>query len=139
QDENSITTRDGRVRLIAWSSTILRNGDGSVFGAASIGQDITERRTAEANLRASEQRFRTLSQHAPVGIFQTDAVGGCTYVNERWSQMTGMTAEDAAGSGWGAAIHPDDLERVSAGWRAAREAGEQFSGEFRFQDRKSVV
>jgi len=133
QDENSITTRDGRVRLIAWSSTILRNGDGSVFGAASIGQDITERRTAEANLRASEQRFRTLSQHAPVGIFQTDAVGGCTYVNERWSQMTGMTAEDAAGSGWGAAIHPDDLERVSAGWRAAREAGEQFSGEFRFQ------
>jgi diguanylate cyclase (GGDEF)-like protein/PAS domain S-box-containing protein len=133
QDENSIETPDGRVRLVAWSNTILRNADGSIFGAASIGQDITERRTAEANLRASEERFRTLSQHAPVGIFQTDAAGGCTYVNERWSQMAGMTTEHAAGGGWAASIHPDDRERVSADWRAAREAGEQYSGEFRFQ------
>ena len=133
QDENSIATPDGRVRLIAWSNTILRNGDGSVFGAASIGQDITDRRTAEANLRASEERFRTLSQHAPVGIFQTDAAGGCTYVNERWSQMTGLTQEQASGTGWGTAIHPDDHAGVAADWRASREAGEQFSGEFRFQ------
>src|SRR5438552_19016986 len=74
-DENSIETPDGDERLIAWSNTILRNPDGSVYGAASIGQDITEQRAAEAALRASEQRFRTLSTLAPVGIFSTGAAG----------------------------------------------------------------
>jgi diguanylate cyclase (GGDEF)-like protein/PAS domain S-box-containing protein len=132
QDENSIATPDGGVRLVAWNNTILRNGDGSVFGAASIGQDITERRRAEANLRDSEERFRTLSQHAPVGIFQTDPAGGCTYVNERWSEMTGMSPDEAAGAGWARSIHPADLDTVSEAWRTARDAGERFASEFRF-------
>ncbi|HEY0388700.1 MAG TPA: PAS domain S-box protein [Gaiellales bacterium] len=133
QGENSIETPDGQVRLIAWSNTILRNGDGTVFGAASIGQDITERRTAEAKLRTSEERFRTLSQNAPVGIFQTDGDGGCSYVNERWREMTGLTVEQAAGRGWGDAIHREDFDRVAAAWRSAQEAGEGFETEFRFE------
>lgn len=133
RDENSIETPDGDVRLIAWSNTMLRNADGNVFGAASIGQDITDQRTAESSLRASEERFRTLSQNAPVGIFQTDADGGCSYVNERWMQMTGLELEQARGRGWGGAIHRDDYEAVAQRWRCVCATGQQLSMEFRFQ------
>src|SRR5205085_2119702 len=126
QDENSIETPDGDVRLIAWSNTILRNSDGTVYGAASIGQDITDRRRAEASLRESEERFRTLSQHAPVGIFQIDSDRRCVYVNERWTQMSGLTLEQALadrGQGWIATVHPDDLATAAVEWRRAGAEG----------------
>jgi diguanylate cyclase (GGDEF)-like protein/PAS domain S-box-containing protein len=132
-DENSIENHDGDERLIAWSNTILHNPDGSVYGAASIGQDITDQRVAEAALRESEQRFRMLSTLAPVGIFRTDADGGCVYANHHWCETAGLSAEQATGSGWTAALHPDDRLDVANEWVRAAEAGEEFSMDFRFQ------
>jgi diguanylate cyclase (GGDEF)-like protein/PAS domain S-box-containing protein len=134
-DENSIETPSGDVRLIAWSSTILRNSDGTVYGAASIGQDITDRRRAEDNLRASEERFRTLSENVPVGIFQTDADSNCIYVNDRWTQMTALSFAEAMGRGWSATVHPDDIERAVAEWRRARDQQVASSMEVRFLHR----
>ena len=40
----------------------------------------------ERALRVSEEQFRTLASCLPVGVFQTNAVGDCTYVNARWQQ-----------------------------------------------------
>lgn len=51
-------------------------------------------------LRESEERFRTLTEIAPVGIFLTNADQECVYVNERWSEITGVPAEEARGLDW---------------------------------------
>ena len=51
-------------------------------------------------LRESEERFRTLTEIAPVGIFLTDADQQCVYVNERWSEITGVSAVEARGLDW---------------------------------------
>ncbi len=51
-------------------------------------------------LRESEERFRTLTEIAPVGIFLTDANQECVYVNERWSEITGISPADASGRDW---------------------------------------
>ncbi len=51
-------------------------------------------------LRESEERFRTLTEIAPVGIFLTDADQECVYVNERWSEITGVAAVEARGLDW---------------------------------------
>lgn len=103
---------------------------GTVCG--QVGQFL-ERRRAETELRESERRFRTLADHAPVGIFQTDAAGNCLLVNERWSAMAGMTPEQARGQGWANALHPKDRERVTREWYAAAAAGQEFATEYRFQ------
>src|SRR5207244_1303920 len=90
-------------------------------------------RAAEAALRDSEQRFRMLSALAPVGIYRTDAAGGCVYANRHWCEITGLTAEEAVGSGWTGALHPDDHAAVMEEWQRSAEAGEEFSMDFRFQ------
>ncbi len=51
-------------------------------------------------LRDSEERFRTLTEIAPVGIFLTDADQQCIYVNERWCEITGVAAVEARGLDW---------------------------------------
>ncbi len=48
----------------------------------------------------------------PVGIFQTDLLGRCVRINQRWSQLTGQAPEQALGYGYLDAIHPEDRPRV---------------------------
>jgi two-component system, sensor histidine kinase and response regulator len=93
-----------------------------------------ERRVVErtAELRASEQRFRSLSVCSPLGVFETDAAGLCTYVNDRWSEITGMGIEESLGHGWMRAIDTNDQARVAATW-AATSASEELSLEFRIR------
>lgn len=58
-------------------------------------------------LRDSEERFRTLTEIAPVGIFLTDAAQECVYVNERWSEITGLAATAARGRDWRSCLQTD--------------------------------
>ena len=46
-----------------------------------------EERTEE--LQQSEERLRTLTRLSPAMIFRATPEGECTYVNERWTEITG--------------------------------------------------
>ena len=77
----------------------------SMFGAtANFSSSDVEALRA---LRDSEERFRTLTEIAPVGIFLTDAAQECVYVNERWSQITGVAAAKARGLDWRVCLQTD--------------------------------
>jgi PAS domain S-box-containing protein len=45
--ENSILTKSGEERAIAWNNALLRNAQGEIVGTMSIGEDITERQVVE--------------------------------------------------------------------------------------------
>jgi diguanylate cyclase (GGDEF)-like protein/PAS domain S-box-containing protein len=70
---------------------------------------------------------------APVGIFQTDANGERTFVNDRWCDLSGMGREAAIGAGWLEAVHPDDRLRVASEWSAAVDERRDFNLEYRFE------
>jgi PAS domain S-box-containing protein len=99
------------------------NENGSLADASSL----------EAKLRESERRFQALADHAPVGIFETDSEGNCTFVNEKWCSLAGMTADAARGRGWIAAVHPEDRQKVFDEWYVAARAGREFAADYRFR------
>jgi len=101
--------------------------------------EILERRRAENTLRQSEARFRTLASHAPVGIFLTDLMGNCLFVNERWCDMAGLSFEAAMGHGWLQALHKEDAERIRSKWNQAIEQKTKFAEEYRFQTLQGKV
>jgi PAS domain S-box-containing protein len=99
-------------------------------------QDITERRAAEAALRASETRYRLAARATSDAIWEWDLLGGHVEWNEGVQTMFGYAAQDvAAGAEWWLErIHPDDHARVVAGIRAVIDGGGQtWSDEFRFR------
>ncbi len=100
---------------------------------SGVGRDITATKLAEAALEASETRMRTLVESAPIGIFQTNAAGACTYVNPAFCSSLGIDDPTAAlGFGWGKVLHPDDALAVGSQWATSIGTGQPFVGQFRF-------
>ncbi len=60
-------------------------------------QDITERRKAEATIRASQQQMRTLVDSMQSVVFMKDKEGRHTLVNAYYEEATGITSEQALG------------------------------------------
>jgi PAS domain S-box-containing protein len=102
-------------------------------------EELDARRQAEACLRESEQRYATLVAAAPVGIFRTDATGNYTYVNDRWCQITGRTAESVLGEEWWQGVFPDDRNRLIAEWNQSTQKNRLFQFEYRLQPRDGRV
>jgi PAS domain S-box-containing protein len=103
--------------------------------------DIQLRQRAQAALEEKERMFRSLTAASPVGIFQADAEGRCTYVNERLERVTGRTAADLSANGWRSIVHPEDLGGALEEWSRAARARRDFElslrvvtpkGEFRW-------
>jgi len=95
--------------------------------------EVVERKVDERTLelRASEQRFRSLSASSPVGIFENDADGSCIYTNDRWAALSGLSFDESLGSGASAATHPEDREGMVGAWLEATRKRTEFSREFR--------
>lgn len=98
----------------------------------NLKDEITERQRVEAVLRTREESFRLLVNYSPVGIFQTDSQGNCLFVNPKWVEMTGLSLEQAQGTGWSNALHPDDSKLVFQQWYSAAQTGREFLLEYRF-------
>jgi PAS domain S-box-containing protein len=104
----------------------------AVLAARTRQADFSELQLAHDALAAGEARFRVLAELAPVGIVQMNADGLCTFANDRWRELTGMTPADAIGIGWAAALHPDDAVRVEREWALAAARGTELRTDCRF-------
>ncbi|MCF8032328.1 MAG: PAS domain S-box protein [Desulfarculaceae bacterium] len=123
--------KDGSLFPMSLAVSEVKVGETRLF--TGIIRDITALRAAEDSLRQSQQLYKSLAEAAPVGIFHTDPTGMCTYVNEQWLRMAGISADQAMGDGWAQAIHPEDREAIWQDWERTAKTGNPFEGEYRFQ------
>ena len=69
------------------------------------------RKLAEHAVRESEQRFRLVSESAPVMLWMGDVDGKCLYLNRMLRDFWGVLPEDVSAFNWNSSLHPDDRER----------------------------
>lgn len=72
------------------------------------------RQHAESELRESEERFRLMSEQAPVMIWTSDHSGRCLHLNRLLRSFWGLTDTDVPAFDWSNTIHPDDIALVKA-------------------------
>ena len=96
-------------------------------------RDISERRQAADKLRASERTLRELTETIPQMLWSAEEDGTVNYCNQRTLDYTGLSAGEVRGSGWLAAVHPEDVETATRAWLGSVTSGEAFQCEFRFR------
>ena len=104
-------TKDGRTILCEWYNTPLVDDDGRVIGVAALAQDVTESRRAEAQLRESRQRYKSLVDYHPHTVCSIDTQGRFLTVNAAFEQLTGYAASEVCGRPFAPVVAPECLEQ----------------------------
>lgn len=107
--------------------------EGERFSIALV-QDITQRKQADQELRASEQRFRELADAIPQIVWIAAPDGGLVHLNARASQYTGIQVDDLTGWSWERVIHPDDIAATVKDWTQILQTGQPMPLEFRIKN-----
>ena len=112
-----------RLSLAALVGSVFLAACGLLIGQIVFARSTTRRQRVEEELHASNSRFETLCEQAPLGIYETDADGRCVYTNRMWTTISGLSASESLGHGWAQALHPDDRTNMFEGWQAAAKRG----------------
>jgi PAS domain S-box-containing protein len=107
--EHRLLMRDGSVKYIKVVAHAVKDKSGELEFVGAV-MDIT-------SAKESEDRIRLIIDAVPAQLWTETPEGVVDFVNRRWIDYTGMTLDEAVGSGWNRMVHPDDLERVLSKWR----------------------
>jgi PAS domain S-box-containing protein len=126
-----VPSAQGKYRWFLTRAEPLRANDGTLLYWIGVSLDIDDAKRAEDALRKSEKELRDAIDTIPALVWSARPDGSNTYVNKRFVEYTGLSAEQTAGPGWQALIHPDDLERHAVKWAEAVATGKPHENEVR--------
>lgn len=129
--EQEVRSPTGEPRVVLATLVPETDEDGDVLGFAVMVADVSERRRAEAALRASEEKFHVMADSAPVMVWIADEERRRTWVNKPWLEFTGRTMEQELDEGWSEIIHPEDRHRCLESSSAAMQERRDFTIEYR--------
>ena len=95
--EGAISTKNGDARTIQFTGRTIMSDDRRYLLA--VGTDVTDQRNADLRLRASEERFRAVSEAAQDAIIMIDQGAKIVYWNRAAERILGYTADEAIGKG----------------------------------------
>ncbi|MBN8821208.1 MULTISPECIES: ATP-binding protein [unclassified Spirosoma] len=123
----------GQYRWFLGRSVPVRDSEGTIvkwFGSAT---DINDQKQAEAILRQSEIRFRSIADTAPVLIWISGVDKQYTFFNKGWLDYTGRTMDQEIGNGWSQGVHPDDFQRCMNTYTTSFDARQEFYMDYRLR------
>jgi PAS domain S-box-containing protein len=102
---------DGEYRWLQTQGRRFEAADGGRH-VVMVTRDVTKEQRTLAALRESEARFQSLARAVPVGLFRIDNKGRHVYLNERWSELTGIPIEAALADPGKRPLHPEDDGKI---------------------------
>ena len=101
----------------------LRGPTGEIVGVNVAAEEITERKRAEAELRASERLFHTLADSIPQLVWMAEAGGKVFWFNNLWHEYTGTPVGETNSNDWQVILSPASLNEARHRWAQALGAG----------------
>jgi len=125
---------DGTLHWLFTKGNLIRDKQGRPQRTVGVTMDITERKRAEAALRESEERFRSLADTAPVHIWITNTDLRAEFCNQFGLSFAGRTTEELADGAWAELVHPEDQPGLLTEWGILSAA--RGTGRFEYRTRR---
>ncbi len=118
-------------QIIVWR---VEDSEGRTIGYAKITRDITARKNAESELKASEAKFRTMTDAIPQIVWSALPDGRNDYNNQRWYDFSGVDQKTITSEGWFDHIHPTEKAEVCKTWFSCVKNTDDFEAQFRLRN-----
>ena len=132
--EYRIRCRDGRYKWVSARSKAIWDESGNPVRAVGSLTDISDRKQAELDLLASNERFQLATRAIDGIVFEWDLASNSVYRSEGLSSLIGVRPEDAPTTPewWKERIHPVDLARIEAEEKSILNLNvDRYEGEYR--------
>ncbi|MEO8200216.1 MAG: PAS domain-containing protein [Gemmatimonadota bacterium] len=129
--EYRVLGSDGEYRWLHSRGKIETDANGKARRFAGISADVTQRKSVEAALRASEARYRSLALASSDAVWSAFADGRDGEGTEWWCALTGQTLEETRNWGWLDVVHPDDRQSARQDYETGLGQGTGFATEYR--------
>ena len=134
--------KDGSTRWLDTTISGFRDHEGALTGFHGVSRDITQRKKAETELRASEERYRTIFESTATANIIIAEDTTITMANENFARLTGYSKQEMENKlSWTIFAHPDDLKMMKDYHQKRRVHPESApsSYEFRLMNRKGEI
>jgi PAS domain S-box-containing protein len=116
--------RNGEGIPVLLSASVVKDKEGEPAGIVVTAHDMSEHKKMELSLRQSEERYRTLVDHALVGI-GIHQNGRIVFANKELPNMLGYALEEGIGLSIAERIHPDERDFIMARARRRQAGGNE--------------
>jgi len=126
--EAEFFAKDGSIRIVEISGSLIRDREGRIVGSRGIARDITQRKMEEEARRQDAERYRTFLEEIDQGYYELDPAGNFTFVNEAEGRILGYSASELIGMNYRQYCTPDSAKKVFQLYNKLYETGEPFKG-----------
>jgi len=115
------------------NTSVVFDHNNKPIGIIFIERDITERKIAEAALKESEQKYKTLADSGQTLVKASGTDKSYYYFNRVWLDFTGRSHGQETGHSWTEGIHPKDRESVTSRLSEMYDLNKPFLVEYRLR------